>query len=320
MPTLERFPASLFGAPMGLVGLGLVLREAGHFWAVPGWLAEFWVWAGVAVFFILVLCYTAKWLKFGAAARAELADPMRMCYVSAMPVAGSLVAGGLLPYAPVLADGLWWASALLFITLQVWGLSRWFSGIELAQIHGGWMIMLLAGLVFPLSGLPLHHLELTRFMYGAAIIAAPFVVGLIVFRMVAGPELPDAIKPTAFILLVPGGLLYGNYPVVSGEVPLYVLAATFYCAVIVLAVLLIFARRCHTWPFGPPWWAFTFPLDSMAAGGLRHLRIASLVADGGAANPAWAVLAAGLLALAFLSVCIVSLRALAALVRGQLWA
>lgn len=318
MPSLERFPASLFGAPMGFTGLGLVLRTAHDFWTVPLWLAEFWVWMGALALAAGVVCYAVKWLRYRAAAVAELNDPLRMCFISAMPVSGSLVAGGLLPYVPAFADCLWWCSALLFIALQVWGLSRWFGRIELAQIHGGWMIMLLAGLVFPFSGLPLHHLDLTRFLYGTAIVAAPFVVGFIVFRMTAGPEMPDALKPTAFILLVPGGLLYGNYPVVSGEVPLYALAATFYCALTALAALLIFARHCYRWPFGPSWWAFTFPLVSMAAGGMRHLRIVG--ASTGAPNPAWEALAVALLALAFAVVCVVTLRALAALARGQLWA
>jgi tellurite resistance protein len=322
VPPLERFPAGLFGAPMGLVGLGLVLREAQNFWPVPGWFAEFWVWVGSLVFVALLVCYVLKWIKHKAAAQAELADPLRMCFVSAAPVAGSLVAGGLLPYAPAPADGLWWLCAVSFLALQVWGLARWFHGIELAQIHGGWMIMLLAGLVFPISGLPLHHIEMTRFMYGTAIIAAPFVVGFIVFRMVAGPQLPDALKPTAFIILVPGGLLYANYPIVSAEVPLFALAATFYCAVTVLAALLVFARNCHKWPFGPPWWAFTFPLDSMAAGGMRHLRIMNALGTGtaGGVNPAWQVLALCLLALAVLVVSLVSVRAIAALARGKLWA
>jgi len=136
--------------------------------------------------------------------------------------------------------------------------------------------------------------------------------------MTAGPALPDALKPTIFIILVPGGLLYANYPVVSSEVPLYALAATFFCALTVLAALLVFARNCHKWPFGPPWWALTFPLDSMAAGGLRHLRITQAL--GGTVNPAWNILALSLLALAVLVVSIVSVRALNALARGKLWA
>jgi tellurite resistance protein len=319
---LERFPANLFGAPMGLVGLGLVLRDAQTLWPVPSLAAEFWIWAGTLVFAALLVCYALKWLRFRAAAQAELADPLRMCFVSAMPVAGSLVAGGLLPYVPAVADALWWTSAVLFIALQVWGLARWFSGIELAQVHGGWMIMLLAGLVFPISGLPLHHLDMTRFMYGTAIIAAPFVVGFIVFRMVAGPPLPDVMKPTIFIILVPGGLLLANYPLVSSEVPLYALTATFYCAVTVLAALLVFARNCHKWPFGPPWWAFTFPLDSMAAGGMRHLRVTQALAGTAAnpVNPVWSILAMALLALAVAVVSIVSVRALLALARGKPWA
>src|SRR5262249_5947595 len=153
---------------------------------------------------------------------------------------------------------------VLFVVLQVTCLARWLRGIELAQVHGGWMIMLLGGLVFPPSGIALGHLEMARFMYGAAIIAAPFVVGMIFYRITVGPALPDALKPTCFIMLVPGGLLYANYPPLSGELPLYALAGTFYCGVVMLAALLVFARRCLSWPFGPPWWAFTFPLDAMA--------------------------------------------------------
>ena len=84
---------------------------------------------------------------------------------------------------------------------------------------------------FPISGLPLQHIDMTRFMYGTAIIAAPFVVGFIVYRMVAGPQLPDPLKPTLFIILVPGGLLYANYPIVSSEVPLFALAASVFVAV-----------------------------------------------------------------------------------------
>ena len=319
MPSLERFPAGLFGAPMGLAGLGLVCREAAQLWPLPLWFAEFWVAVGTVVFIALLACYALKWARFRAAAQAEFADPLRMCFVSAIPVAGSLVAGGLFPYVPVIADGLWWLCVISFLALQVWGLARWFSGIELGQIHGGWMIMLLAGLVFPISGLPLHHIDMTRFLYGTAIVAAPFVVGFIVFRMVAGPPLPDAMKPTLFIILVPGGLFYANYPMVSGEVPLYALTASFYCAVTVLAALLVFSRNCHKWPFGPPWWAFTFPLDSMAAGAMRHLRVMQAL-GGGAVNPAWQWLAGALLALAVLVVSIISVRALVALARGRLWA
>lgn len=311
MPPLARFPAGLFGAPLGLAGLGLVLREAAKDWEVPPLFAEFWVLLGAVAFAACVAAYAMKWAKNASGAREELFDPLRMCFVSAMPVSGGLVAGGLAPYALPVAHWLWWVSAVVFVMLQIIGIARWLSGVELAQVHGGWMIMLLGGLVFPPSAVALGHLEMARFMYGAAIIAVPFVVGMIFFRVVAGPALPDALKPTCFIMLVPGGLLYGNYPVISGEVPLYVLAGTFYCGVMLLAGLLVFAHKCFTWPFGPPWWAFTFPLDAMAAGAIQHARHVP--------GPGSHVMAAVLLAMATLVVAVVLLRSLVALARGTLW-
>jgi tellurite resistance protein len=312
VPPLARFPAGLFGAPLGLAGLGLVLREAARDWPVPPLFAEFWVFVGAFAFCACVCAYAAKWVRQPGAAREELADPTRMCFVSALPVSGGLVAGGLAPYSIGAAHVLWWLSALLFVVLQVLGIARWLRGVELAQLHGGWMIMLLGGLVFPPSALALGNIEMARFMYGAAIIAAPFVVGMIFFRIVTGPPLPDALKPTCFILLVPGGLLYANYPSMSGEVPLYALAGTLYCGVMLLAGLLLFARNCARWPFGPPWWAFTFPLDAMAAGAVQHGR-----QHPGAGPEA---LAAILMALAVTAVTVVLVRTLTALARGKLWA
>ncbi len=311
MPPLARFPAGLFGAPLGLTGLGLMLREAAHDLPALSWFAEMWLAIGGLAFAACVICYALKWIRHADAAREEITDPLRMCFVSAMPVAGSLVAGGLAPYVPVAAHALWWLSAVVFICLQVYGISRWLGGIDFAQIHGGWMIMLLGGLVFPPSAVALGHVEMARFMYGAAIIAVPFVVGMIFWRVVTGPPLPDALKPTCFIMLVPGGLLYANYPALSGEVPIFALAGTFYCGVMLLAGLLVFARRCFSWPFGPPWWAFTFPLDAMAAAAVQHARRIH--------GNVWDALSITLVCLAVLAVIMVLLRTLGALARGKLW-
>jgi tellurite resistance protein len=34
--------------------------------------------------------------------------------------------------------------------------------------------------------------------------------------------------------------------------------------------LLLYSRQLVRWPFGPPWWAFTFPLDALAYAAVRY--------------------------------------------------
>ena len=36
------------------------------------------------------------------------------------------------------------------------------------------------------------------------------------------------------------------------------------------AALLVYARSFWRWRFGPPWWAFTFPLDALAYAAMRY--------------------------------------------------
>ena len=77
-----------------------------------------------------------------------------------------------------------------------------------------------------------------------------------------------ATQPTWFILLVPPSLIYANgLALFPGTI---FLESLFYFALALGAALLVFARRMMRWPFGPPWWAFTFPLDALAYAAARY--------------------------------------------------
>ena len=72
--------------------------------------------------------------------------------------------------------------------------------------------------------------------------------------------------------------------------------------------LFVYARRLARWPFGPPWWAFTFPLDALAYAAVHFAQ-----AHPGALTRA--VAGAALLAAIFF-VSLVLLRSLAAILRS----
>jgi tellurite resistance protein len=81
-------------------------------------------------------------------------------------------------------------------------------------------------------------------------------------------------------------------------------------ALLMAAPLLYAARACRRWPFGAPWWAFTFPLDALAGAAVRYA--------GKHAGGPWTVLAGSLLLLATAAVTVVLARTLIALARGTL--
>lgn len=313
--SVRYLPAGLFGAVMGLCGLALSARAAAV--ALPGtvrapaYFTEPWAALGAIAFVLLFPAYLAKWFRYPQDARAEFSDPLRMGWCAALPVGMTLLAGTIAPYLTAIADAIWCSAVALLFIYQVLGVVRLLQGgIDLAQVNGSWMILFIGGIVVPGSGIALGHDEISRAMFGLSAAATPFVMGLIFYRAVIGPPLPEAARPGWFIFLVPPSLIYAHGLTFFGEFTF--LENLFFFASLLIVALLVFARGFLHWPFSPTWWAFTFPLDAYAFAAARYAQSHP--------TPLWKGVAAAALAAATVSVALVLVKTIAAFVRGELMA
>jgi tellurite resistance protein len=305
MKSIRELPIGFYGAVMGLAGLGLSARAAAPLFPgvirAPAYFTELWVLLGLLAFAILLPLYLIKLLRFPSAVKEEFVNPVQLGFCGALPVGMSLVAGGVAPYFPVLGNILWWASFALMLAFQAWALLRWLSGgIELAQVNAGWLIIIVGGIVLPGPGIALGHVEASRFVFGISTAGAALLMPLLLYRAMAAPPLPEVLRPSWFILLVPPSLVYANgLALYEGFV---FLENLFYVSLVLAIALLVYARGFVRWQFGPPWWSFTFPLDALAYAAARYAQ----------EHPStlWKTVAAIALALATLFVLIVLWRTL----------
>jgi len=313
--SLRYLPVALFGAVMGLSGLVLSARAAAT--ALPGivrapaYFTEPWAALGALAFALLFPAYVVKWIRYPAEARREFIEPGQLGYCATLPVGMTLLAGALAPYLPMLADVLWCSGAALLLLFQVWGLLRLLEGrIDLEKVNGGWMILFIGGIVVPGGGIALGQDEASRMLFGLSAAATPFVMGLVFYRAVIAPPLPEAARPTWFIFLVPPSLIYAHGITIFGE--LAFLENFFFFATLLAAALLVYGRHGMRWPFSAAWWAFTFPLDAYAYAAARHAQ----------SHPSalWKGVAAAALLAATLAVVLALARTIAAAVRGELLA
>jgi tellurite resistance protein len=272
---------------MGIAGLGLTLRAAAPLFPgvvrAPAYVTEPIVLLGLLAFLILFPAYLLKIFRYPHAVREEFTNPATLGFCAALPVGMTLVAGGVAPYLPLLGSILWWSGAVLLLCMQVWGVARVLQGgIELAQINGGWLILFVGGIVVPGGGIALGHIEATRFLFGVSAAAAPLVLALLFYRAATGPVLPEVLRPSWFILLVPPSLIYAHGLVLYPG--LAFLDNLLFFGVVLAAGLAVYARGFARWRFGVPWWAFTFPLDAFAYAAARHAQEHS--------SQAWRALAA----------------------------
>jgi tellurite resistance protein len=266
-------PIGMYGAVMGLTGLGLTARAAASvlpgYVRAPAYVTEPWIALGVLFFIVLVPLYVVKLARYPHAVREEFTNPMQLGFCGALPVGMFLVGGGLAPYWFALGDAIWWIGFALLLPFQIWALTRWLSGsIDLAHINAGWLIVMVGGIVAPGPGIALGHPDASRFIFGISAAAAPILMALLFYRAIIGAPLPDRFRPTWFILLVPPSLIYANglalYPGSEFLEPLY-----FFGLALAVALLLV-SRSFPRWPYGPAWWAFTFPLDALAYAATRY--------------------------------------------------
>jgi len=271
--SVRNLPIGLFGAVMGLVGLGLSARATATvlpgLLRAPAYFTELWVALGTLLFLVITPLYLVKLVRFPEVVKAEFWSPVTLGFCGALPVGMSLVAGGIAPYLPAAGHVLWWASFALLIAFQIFTFYRWLSGgIELAELNAGWLIMMVGGIVLPGPALALGLAEAARFTFGVSATVAPILMALLLYRAAFGPPLPEPLRPSWFILLVPPSLVYANgVALYQGA---FFLENLYFFGLVLGVALLAYARGFVRWGFATSWWAFTFPLDALAYAAARY--------------------------------------------------
>jgi tellurite resistance protein len=283
-------PASFFGMPLGILGLGLAWRAAVRLWPLPVVVPELILGAGCALWAILVLLYHAKWLFRRADAIAELEHPVACCFVGLGPVTTSLVGLAALPYARPVAVVAFAAGALATFAFALFRTGRlWQGGREpgattailyLPAVAGSFVTATAAGV--------LGWKDWGQLAFGAGMFSWLAIESVLLHRLYTADALPAPLRPTLGIQLAPpavGALAYLN--VGPGQPDMFVQALMGY-ALLQVGLLARLWRWLTEQPFSPSYWAFSFGSAALAAATVR-LALAGAGVERVLAMPVFAV-------------------------------
>jgi len=264
-PSLRHLPLALFAAPMGLGSVGFAWREAARVLDAPPAIGE-------ALLALTALCWGAlgllhAWraIRHGDALLADLRHPVRCCFAAAATIGLMIVAGALAPYAMGAARTTWLVAVVGQVAIAAWVVRALVvAPRELSVITPVMLLPLVGNILAPVFGPRLGFPELSWMMFGIGALLWAALHPLLLLRLATGPALPPRLLPSVVILLAPpavGSLALAALLGGFGPAPLAVLGL----AVLVALVLLTMAPALARAPFGPGWWAFTFPTGSFAA-------------------------------------------------------
>ena len=311
-PWLRHVPVPLFAVVMGVVGLGLAWRQAGHVLGVPGVIGEAIAVLGAVLFIAIALLYGAKALAHFDAVKAEFLHPVRSSFFPTISVSLVLLGLAALPHSRAWAEGLGVVGGGLHILLTINLLGRWIvNNHEITHSSPAWFIPVVGNILVPFLAVPLGYVEIAWLFFSVGLVFWLLLFTLVLNRIIFHDQMPARFMPTLFILIAPPAVGFLSYVALNGGELDAAARVLFYVALFLTVLIFSLGRQFLRVPFAVSWWAFTFPLDAMATASLTYHRILGL--------DVMAPLCWVLLTVATLVVAVVSLRTLWALADRHLF-
>jgi len=309
--SLKMLPVGLFAAVMGVTGLGLVWWQFAEVFALDALYGDILVFVGALIFAVLAGAYGLKSIRHADAVAGEYADTAGAGFFSAIPIGVLLIAAGWAIRWPALANLLFWISTTAMLALAALLMARLVRDTHaLDAANGSWLLGMVSPILAPLAGGPLGHTEMSYLCLSVGLGMWLVLFPIILARTIFGSPVPPSARPTWFILLVPPMIIFVGYLQLTGN-GLDMFARTlFFLGLLLFAALCWASRDVVRWPFSVAWWAFTFPLDAVAAGAVVYHQAAPTEATQSVAIAA--------VALATVTITAVSARTLHALFSGTL--
>jgi tellurite resistance protein len=275
---LQNFPVAWFAMIMGLTGLSLAWHKAEGIlqlgFAPSGWILLL----ATTLFVLLAATYSAKVIRFKAAASREWMHPVKMHFVPAVSISLILLSIAWLPVSAPYSRLLWLAGVALHLVLTLHVISQWMhhSKFEIVHLNPAWFIPVVGNILVPIAGVSHAPIEVSWFFFSVGLVFWPVLLTIILYRVVFHASLPERLMPTLFILIAPPAVGFIAYVRLTGELDAF--AHVLYHAALFFTLLLFVQVRHFTQlKFFLSWWAYSFPLAAITLASLVMFELSGTI-------------------------------------------
>ncbi len=270
-----RTPAAYFGMVLGLAGLGNAWRAAEQNWHVGNGISEWILALAAAVWAVLVILFVAKALFAMDKLVVEINHPVQCCFVGLIGVATMLIAGAVEPYSYTAGATLFLIGFAFTVIFAVWRTGGLWHGerdpatttavLYLPTVAGSFVTATLAS--------ALGYQDWGQLAFGAGIFSWLAIESVLLHRLLTGPMMPPALRPTLGVQLAPAPVGAVAYISVTGGAPDMFVHALIGYGILQLLVLLRLSSWLREAGAVMGFWAFSFGATSIATAPVRLLAV-----------------------------------------------
>jgi tellurite resistance protein len=264
--------ANLFAVCFGLAGLSqawTTLMRLVHGPAWPGnalWIVTALVWLTTVIGYLANVAAQRRWAK-------EVSDPTFGAFTSLIVIVPLLLSVPLAAQARAAGVAVFGCAAVLTVVLGGWITGDWIArNGELRRWHPGYYLPAAAGgLIAGGVSAALGFSTLSHVLFGLGVGSYLLLGSIIGQRLFVVPELPPALLPTIAIELAPSVVAADSWFALNGGRVDTTAAVISGFAVLMALAQLRLIPLYRTAPFGPAYWAFSFPVAAAVTCGLHWL-------------------------------------------------
>ena len=206
-------PASLFGIPVGLLGLAAAWHVGARIWGLPPIVADAITGAGGIAWLILLALYAHKWYRHRAKAKQEARDPVQSSFVSLGLISTMLVSNAVLQVSRPAALALFAVSLAGQLALGAWLLGRAWQGGQGADFVTPALYLPAVGQNFVAAGvaMALGWPQIAAWLFGCGALSWLATESIVLGRAATREPLPAALRSAMGVQLAPpvvGGTAY----------------------------------------------------------------------------------------------------------------
>ncbi|MFA7084611.1 MAG: SLAC1 anion channel family protein [Arcobacteraceae bacterium] len=273
---LEFFPVMMFAIVMGLSGLSLSLTKAHEVLGLSAIFGNVMSVITLVIFVSILVTYIVKAIFYTQMVKEELNHPVRINFFAAISISFVLISMITKSMNENISFVLCCIGALLHLFFTLYTLRFWMTkDVQKMHSNPAWFIPIVGNLIVPIGGVGYINSSILLFYFSIGIFFWIIMLAIILNRIIFHQQFAQKFMPTLFILIAPPSIGLLSYYKLTETLDMF--ANILFNLGLFFTLLLLFMYKSFlNIKFFISWWAFTFPLGTIALATMLMFEVTQL--------------------------------------------
>ena len=260
---LQFFPIMMFATIMGLGGLTLVYERLNAIFSFPNYLALFMLGISTFLFFLVLIFYILKLIKYKDEVIKEFSHPIRVNFFAAFSISMLILSIDYRHYYTNVSELFFIFGAIFHIFFTYYTIRFWINNnLEMQHSNPAWFIPIVGNLIVPIAGKGFVDDSILYFYFSIGIFFLIILFSIILNRIIFHNQFAPKFMPTLFILIAPPSIGFISYIKLTGSLDFFA-QILFNLGLFFTILVFVMYKNFVKIKFFISWWAFTFPMAAV---------------------------------------------------------